>query len=240
MAMGRPGSLGKFRLVVKVLQRWSSCSKDTESDLHVTEDHLGDDVKTRLLVGDGLDHTNGDEENDTNEDADNVRPPWQVSRPDLGSNHAKGKTDDEDDREPPLRGLLVLAHKLQVDIRLLRTRAEGAAPDIGTIEKTTVEDGGNKSSEGHSVGQRKCRTKKNGRVLLVGGFVDGIVGRQDSGGVVRLSPSVPVLVGTEGKVLVLNRAAVGETNGSDHADKQTETDVENGEERRLQRTSKPR
>lgn len=125
------------------------------ANLHVTENHFSNDVETRLLVGDGLDHANRNKQNNTNKDTDNIRPPWQVSRPDLGGNHAESKAHSEDNREPPLRSLLVLAHKLQVDIGLLRARAKSTAPNIGAIEETAVEDGGHEGGKGHAVGQRK-------------------------------------------------------------------------------------
>lgn len=50
---------------------------------HVTEDHLSDNVETGLLVGNGLYHTNGNVENGTDENSNDVGPPGQVSLPNL-------------------------------------------------------------------------------------------------------------------------------------------------------------
>lgn len=42
---------------------------------HITDNHLGNDVETGLLVGNSLNHTDGDIERDTDENAENVSPP---------------------------------------------------------------------------------------------------------------------------------------------------------------------
>ena len=47
---------------------------DGAAGKHVTEDHLSDDVETGLLVGNGLDDTDGDDEEDGEKDGEDVGP----------------------------------------------------------------------------------------------------------------------------------------------------------------------
>lgn len=58
---------------------------------HVTENHLGNDVQTSLLVGDGLNHADGNEEEETNEDTDNESPSGKMRWPGQRCSHPESK-----------------------------------------------------------------------------------------------------------------------------------------------------
>ena len=202
---------------------------------HVTEDHLSDDVQTGLLVGDSLDDTDGDGENNTDEDSDNVSPPGEVSLVGNSGDHTEDEGDDEDDEEPPFGSLLVLAHELHVDIRLLGARVTGTAPDIRSVEETNVHDGGHEAGKTHTVGKGESRAEEERRVGLVGGLVDGEVSVKNKGGVVRRGIAIEVGVGSQREELHVFGTAPGKTDDADDDDDHTSTDVGNGESGSLER-----
>lgn len=207
---------------------------DGAAGQHVAEDHLGDDVETGLLVGDGLDHADGDEEEEADEDTDDESPPGEMRWPDEGRNHAESEANDKDAKEPPFRCLLILTHELEVDIGLLGAGVDGSAPDVGAVEEGNVGDGGDETGKAHAVGQRKGGAQQDGRVLAVGGQVDGEVGVEDAARVVGLGVVVKVLVGAQGQVAVELGAGVGQADDAEQHDEDAGGDVGNGKGRGLQ------
>lgn len=124
---------------------------DGLSRKHVTNDHLGDDVQTSLLIGNGLDNANWQDEEGTDTNADDVRPPREVGRPQLAGNHSKGKHDEENNRVPPLWYLGVLPHELEVDIGLLILGVLDTADDVPSVEPDDVADVARQCGEAHGV-----------------------------------------------------------------------------------------
>jgi len=68
---------------------------------HVSDNELGDDVKTNLPVGDGLDHTDRDEEDNWDQHADDECPPCHVSIPVETDNQGQGEEDNVKSEVPP-------------------------------------------------------------------------------------------------------------------------------------------
>lgn len=77
---------------------------------HVPKDHFRDNVQSNLLVGDGLDSADGNEEDEANQDANYVRPPRQMGSPDERRNEPKGEAYNENGQEPVLGGFFIFAH----------------------------------------------------------------------------------------------------------------------------------
>src|SRR5438045_256194 len=85
-------------------------------------------------------HTNWQNENSPDKDGDYIRPPYEIGLVDLRSNHTKGETDGKGSQEPPLGGLLVLAHQLQMDVRLLVMYISGSQHNVSSVEDENVND----------------------------------------------------------------------------------------------------
>lgn len=122
-----------------------------------------------------------------------------------------------------------------MNIRLLRSRVDRSAPDVGAVEEDNVGDCRDKTSKSHAVRQRKGRSQKDRRVLPVGGQVDSKVRVEDTARVVRLSVVVKVLVGAEGKVAVELGTSISKANDSEKHDENTGGNVGNGKGRGLKR-----
>lgn len=164
---------------------------------HVTDNHLSDDVETGLVVGDSDNDADGDEKDDTNNDAQHISPARQMGRETKRGTKAHGETTGKDDEEPPLGSFLVSAHKLQMNIRLLRSAVTSATDNIRAVEEHNVHNSGDEGSKTQAVRKREARSNDDGRVFLVGGLVDGVFRGQDPGDVVWLGVSVVVLVGSQ-------------------------------------------
>lgn len=74
----------------------------------------------------------------TNDNCDNICPPWQMSVPAYSGDHAENEADDEHSEEPPLRSLLVFADQLEMDVGLLIPRVTRATPDVLAVEERDV------------------------------------------------------------------------------------------------------
>lgn len=113
----------------------------------VADDELCDDVEADLLVRDGLDHADGDDVEEGDDEGEDEGPDGHACWPDFDDNdtedehrHWRGVRDDkiidgeetrtEDDAVPPLGDLRVLGHQTSVDIRLLVHRTTRLHPDL--------------------------------------------------------------------------------------------------------------
>jgi cobalamin-dependent methionine synthase I len=107
---------------------------------HISDDELSDDVKTKLPVGDSLDHTDWDEENDWDQHADDESPPGHVSVVVKTDEQGQGEENDVENKVPPFWGITVLAHHLEMDIGILVTSELVTGPDLLTVVKSSVDD----------------------------------------------------------------------------------------------------
>lgn len=99
--------------------------------------------------------TNWQNQNNTDEHANNVSPPCQMSLPGLTSDHAECEADNKHTREPPLWRLSVLSHHLQVDIGLLGGGTACAIPDVRSVEEEYVGDCRHEGGKRHAVCERE-------------------------------------------------------------------------------------
>ena len=63
---------------------------------HVSNDELGQNIKAKLNIGDGLDKPNGDEPDDGKQHADNVGPPREPCWPACHNAEGDGHHNDEE------------------------------------------------------------------------------------------------------------------------------------------------
>lgn len=120
---------------------------------HVTNDELSNDVETDLPVGDRLNHSNWNEEDNWNQHADDECPPCHVSLPVQASGHSQCEQDDVESEVPPLWRVAVLAHHLQMDIGILVASQLVTLPDLATVVKRGVDDEGGDGGERHTVAE---------------------------------------------------------------------------------------
>lgn len=68
---------------------------DWSSRKHVTNHKLGEHVEPKLRVGGALDHADGDEEDNGEQERDDERPPRQMRVPDQDRNEGQGKQESK-------------------------------------------------------------------------------------------------------------------------------------------------
>jgi len=74
----------------------------------VADDQFSDNIETDLLVGDSLDHTDGDDINERNHETQHETPDWELGWPNFDSDDAEYEHDDENTHVPPFRNPWVL------------------------------------------------------------------------------------------------------------------------------------
>ena len=97
---------------------------------HVSGDELVHDLRGHLLVGDGLQHSERNGKDRSDEDSNDSGPDWELSRDDLDGDAEECEGDDADDDVPPVRDLGVVLHKTRVHIALVLERAAETADNI--------------------------------------------------------------------------------------------------------------
>lgn len=193
------------------------------SRLHVTNDELGNDVKTDLDVGCGLHNTARDEPKATNDQRDEESPPREMSG--VANDNTKRHSDHDkgDGTVPPERNGLETRHETGVDVFLFLANAPEADPQFLSVEQTGVDKDSNDSGKGKTIAQHECGRQEEGRVFLILLQVEGVICVQDAGDIVR-STGVVVAVGiTDGQVLVVVKLAEVD-GGSDDPEPGNHTD----------------
>lgn len=74
---------------------------DWPSGKSIPDDKFGDDVQADLLVGDGLDHANGDHVDEGDDKSENECPNWHLRWPEFDGEDTEGEHRKEDDGIPP-------------------------------------------------------------------------------------------------------------------------------------------
>ena len=152
---------------------------DGAAGLHVADDEFGDDVEAELDVGNGLDHANGDHEDEGDEEGDEEGPPGEVGV--VGEDGGEGDAEDAEEGEavPPCGYFFVLAHHLGVDVGFFAEGELRAGPDLGAVEEEGVGDEGEDGGEGEAVREGEGGGEEERGVCFVGGFVEGEFGGKD-------------------------------------------------------------
>ena len=158
---------------------------------HVTSNEFSEHIETQLDVGDGLDDTHGNEPHNSNQNGNDDRPPRHSRIPVVGSYESQCKHRNEDAHEPPVRYLRILAHHLGVDVVEGVVLVAPADPDLLGMEQGSVGDHGNDTSERQTVSHGECGGEENGRVFLVLGQIQSVIGSENLAHVVRLLRIIP-------------------------------------------------
>ena len=165
---------------------------DGPTRLHVTIDHLGDDIQTSLLVGDSLYDSNGQSQDRPDEERYNVSPPRKVSVPSDRGGETKGEADGEDGQEPPLGSFPVFLHQFHVNIGFLVLETNRPVPDVPAVEESDVDNSRYQGGEAQAIAEGESWSKEKRRVLLIGGLVESDIRVENFAGVVGLTKMVKV------------------------------------------------
>lgn len=149
------------------------------SGKHVTDHELGQHVESELSVGDALYHADGHQENNRNQHGDDHCPPGQVGIPDEDRNERQGEQDDEKSIVPPVRGVGILPHHLQMNVGVLVPGHLAALPDFGAVKDGCMHDDGGEGTERDTVCEREEGAQEQRRVLLVCVNIECLLGGQN-------------------------------------------------------------
>jgi len=138
----------------------------------VPDDKLGDDVQADLLVGDSLDHADGDHIEERDNEGEDEPLDGELGVPDLDTDNTCSEHGDENDRVPPLRHLLVPRHEPGVNVGLFVHCAACLPPDLLAVEEESVGKGGGDGGEGETIGECEDGGEEEGTVFLVLLFVE--------------------------------------------------------------------
>lgn len=107
---------------------------------HVTNYELGQHVESELRVGDTLNHADGNEEDDREQERNNQRPPRQMSVPDKNRHKRQGEQDSKQGIVPPIWCVPILAHHLEMHVCILVSRQLPTFDDLSTMEYNRMHD----------------------------------------------------------------------------------------------------
>lgn len=144
---------------------------DWASGKHVSDDQLGDDVQSNLLIGNGLDHTNGNGVDKGDDQSDDKCPDGELSGPYFDGDDTKDEHTQEDNHVPPFGDLRVLGHQASMDIRLFADRATGLHPYLlAEVEEGVCKRSGDRSKR-KTVRDGESRRQEEGTIGFVSLFV---------------------------------------------------------------------
>lgn len=113
----------------------------------VSDDKFCDDVETDLLVRDSLNHADGDDVHEGNDEGKHECPDRHLSMEHFDDDDTKDKHRYENAGVPPLGNLRIDTHKTSVNIWLFTERASTLNPDLLPEVKKSVHNGGRDRSE---------------------------------------------------------------------------------------------
>lgn len=160
------------------------------SGKHVTNHKLSQDVEAKLGIGDTLDHSDGDKEDEGQKHGDDHCPPGEVGIPDEDGDQRQGEQNEEECVVPPVRGIDILLHHLEMDVCILVPRHLPALDNLRTVKDGGMHDDGRESTERDTVCEREEGPQEQRRVLLVRSNVKDLVGGEDPGDIIRGSSVV--------------------------------------------------
>lgn len=173
------------------------------SRLHVTDDELGNDVKTDLDVGRGLHNTARNEPDTADDQRHEESPPRQMSGVAEDNTERDSNHTESDGTIPPERNSLETRHETAVDVFLLLTKVPETNPQFLSVEQTSVNDDRNDARKGKTIAQHECGRQEKGRIIFVRLQVEREVRVQDTRYVIRTSRVVVAVRVTDGQVLIV-------------------------------------
>lgn len=200
---------------------------DGVAGLNVSDDEFSEDVEAELDVGEGLDDADGDRPCGGDDEGEDDRVPCHACGVCEGAGEGETDHDDEKGEVPPCGDELVLAHDLHVDVVKFPRGGSPAAPDLRTGEEVGVADEGGDGCKVHAVGESGSGSKEQGGVCLVLGWVNHVLGCEDTGGVVGVAGVVDDLVLRDGEVVRVPYSRVMQS-WRDDPDKDHDTDTSVG------------
>ena len=122
----------------------------------VPNDQLRHDIQANLLICDSLDHANGKDVEESNEQSKNETPHRELSWPNFDDNDTEDEHDHENDKVPPFWNLAVPGHETCVDIWLFIDRATRLSPYLFAEEEDGVRNSSGDRCEGQTI--RYCES----------------------------------------------------------------------------------
>lgn len=108
------------------------------------------------VLGNGLDHADGDDIDERNEEGDNESPDGELRGPDLDRDDGEREHAQEDASVPPVRDLGVPRHETSMNIRHLGKRTSALDPDLLAEVEEGMRDGRKDRGERQTVANCEC------------------------------------------------------------------------------------
>lgn len=151
----------------------------------VANNQFRDNIETDLLVGDSLDHTNGDDVEVCDQKSQHETPNREFGWPNLNTDDAEYEHNHENAHVPPFRNPGVLGHEPRVDVRLLAKSSACLGADLFAEEQDSVDDCSCDGCEREAVCKCKRGRQKQRAVVLVSSEIKLVVRCEDHCHVVR-------------------------------------------------------
>lgn len=202
----------------------------------VSDDELGNDVETNFKVADGVDHSDWDDVDGSDQQSQEQGPNGQLCWPHLDGDNTHDQGGDESTCIPPPRDLAVRLHEASMDVWLIFEGSPHLTPDVLTGVEGDVDQSGCHRGEGQTVGDGEDWAEVLSAVIVVSSGVEGALVGDDARDVVLLAKAVVDATCRHREVFGEANVGVVHSRGADPVeDDETCEDVELGEEGRNQR-----
>jgi len=171
---------------------------DGMSGESITDDQFGDDVQADLLIGDGLDHANGDDVHEGDDEREDECPDWHLGFEDLDRDDTEDEHGHENSGIPPLGNLWVNRHETSVNVGLFAKRTPALDPDLLPEVKDSMHDGRSDGGERQAIGNSESRREEQRRVCVVSFEIDRRVSVKNLADIVRMTGIVERPTGRNG------------------------------------------
>ena len=190
-----------------------------------------------MRVGNGVDDTDGDDEDDSKSDTHEQRANSGVGRVVKNGDQPQTDSSHENDHVPPLRSLRVDGHEAIVYITvsslragLLEERLE-ATDNIVAVVEVCVDDGRRVERKKDTIEEGVGCRKVEGRVSLIRSLIVEPVLIDDAGNLVAVTESIVRLVDVDGHVSCIPGIRVPDGEYDGEAEEHAQEVVDSGEER---------
>lgn len=140
----------------------------------VADNQFGDDIETDLLVGDRLDHTNGNDITEGDQKGQHETPDRELGWPNLDDDDSKYEHDHENTHVPPFGDTGVLGHETRMDVRLLVKRSARLSPNLFAEEQNSMDDCSGDGCERKAICKCKCCRQEQRAIVLISSEVKSI------------------------------------------------------------------
>jgi len=190
-------------------------------------DDLGEDIEGDALTCHGVDKAGGEDVDNGKDDGEDESPDRDLSVPDLDGDDGQSEKEAKGGEIPPIGDLWIVSHEFSMDVICLDSHFFEAVEEGATVVEEGVDDDAGAEGKGEEIGHGVGGGEVEGRVILVGIKIKGVVWTEDAGDVVDVAEFVKGFDGRDGKVGELPDVGVVESRSDDPVKKdKADKDVE--------------